>query len=83
MSAATPNAPLPWAVRESIADRTYTHIYSDRFPNIACTRQVEDAAYIVHACNAYPKLIALVQEYSEEYGHGRFVTLLRELGEDA
>ena len=41
----------------------------------------QDAAYIVHAANAYPKLVALLKEYSEEYGHGSFLKLLRELGE--
>ena len=48
---------------------------------IASTFSDSDAEYIVHACNAYPKLVALVRDYSEEYGHGSFIELLRELGE--
>ncbi len=42
-----------------------------------------DFEHIVHAVNAYPKLVELVKEYADEYGHGRFGTLLEELGEDA
>lgn len=61
-----PTTPLPWKQ----ADGHFQHVTGD------------DLAYIIHAANAYPKLVALVKEWADEYGHGSFGKLLEELGED-
>ena len=49
----------------------------------------EDAAYIAHACNAYPKLVEALREAiggMEDFGAGdmrsRAIAALRELGEE-
>ena len=82
-----PCSPLPWAIRKDGAD---THIdSSSKLASVACDTQyypwieTADMPYIVHAANAYPKLVALVKEYADEYGHGAFGALLNELGEDS
>jgi hypothetical protein len=45
-----PTTPLPW----TLANGHFQHITGD------------DAAYIVHACNAYPKLVTLVKKANGE-----------------
>ena len=58
---------------------------SDRFCGIAGAVDGEDAAYIVHACNAYPKLVEALKEVAaSSYGQRHnAIALLRELGEEA
>ena len=44
-------------------------------------RKHDSAAEYARRANAYPKLVALIEEYADEYGHKVFDDLLRELGE--
>lgn len=77
-----PTTPLPWRLDDD------THIGTD--DTTVCHQSVEmyrdgakqDMQYLVHAANAYPKLVALVRDWADEYGHGSFGKLLEELGED-
>ena len=82
-----PATPLPWSsVGPKTAEKTVIMSHSK---NLGAFER-DDAAYIVHACNAYPKLVEaihmLLQNPSGEYGHhsnaaGAVKQLLRELGE--
>lgn len=60
MDAATkPATPLPWSTGPAIADCFPLHGRIDAVGSVARGR---DAAYIVHACNAYPELVAALQQ---------------------
>ena len=90
-----PATPLPW--RDEEGDAGGRHITADAKGDdaIACTYDesdfaaaAQDAAYIAHAANAYPKLVealhdVLRQVKAYEGQHDRLRDLLRELGEDA
>jgi hypothetical protein len=77
-----PATPLPWDRAPVYPDVYYGDPYVDM--------DDADAVYIVHAANAYPKLVAALRKYVESLEHplhrlvldgseGR--ALLRELGE--
>lgn len=56
--ARVPEHALPWHVAEDSYQRSTVDVCS--VPRRACVSQSEDymdAAYIVHACNAYPRLV--------------------------
>ena len=90
-----PAAPLPYRC-DSHPEEDFAEILSSNDGPVARTTH-DDAAYIVHACNAYPKLvealrvaadqIAYLQEISGNDKHGPLDALrdaralLRELGE--
>ena len=77
-----PATPLPW-VQDPTGDAGSTYIGS---PNVAwftadCYKK-KDAAYIVHACNAYPQLIALLKGTHHNDSRAHIINeFLRELGE--
>ena len=43
------HTPGPWRIRQSYADQTYTHVYSDTDDRIACTRSEANARLIAAA----------------------------------
>lgn len=85
-----PATPLPWAVRkepdEPSKDGEYMQCWIEpRIGEIYYTtlRGQQDADYIVHACNAYPKLVEALREHAHR-GTQRgdhAIDLLRSLGE--
>lgn len=82
-----PATPLPWR-------KSTTGLVCDQMSVPILASESGDAAYIVHACNAYPKLVEELRWWREEcqslISQGRMATgtpkriaaLLRELGED-
>jgi len=74
-----PASPLPWDV-EQPAHQESKRIVSvlDEETVAGIVREAEDAAYIVHTANAYPKL---VQALKNSPGTAEAHALLRELGE--
>lgn len=94
MTAPKPATPLPWEFEDLKqdweGDASYTIKSSERLLCIAQDAQYynsapdkEDAAYIVHAANAYQKLIEALRFYANtEYGE-QAEAMLRELGEAA
>ena len=86
-----PATPLPWHsndrhVYSGGTDKTHdpdfavTHSTSGRW--YRAVRKPEDAAYIAHAANAYPKLVEALRDLTGESGDYRAAeALLRELGE--
>ena len=59
MSTIKPVTPLPWsAVGPHTAEQ---HVIMSHRENLGAFKR-DDAAYIVHACNAYPRLIAEREE---------------------
>jgi hypothetical protein len=104
----TPATPLPWKpvserANEGMGAPVETELrgadlqVAVRLGKLYSDRQKQDAAYITHAANAYPKQIiaalelleALDREHGDELGvdtaaaANRLSALLRELGEDA
>jgi hypothetical protein len=84
---AKPATPLPFSVER--ADRTHTNILGGRKAVVACiySDEQQDAAYIAHAANSYPKLVEELKRRLEEMRLliGSDVlssSLLRELGEE-
>ena len=94
----TPATPLPWEELPA-ARSNLVHIEAgdDGLHAAVCSipkSREQDAAYIVHACNTYPRLVEalrLLVKAEDEYGDGSNVAvnealepaerLLRELGE--
>ena len=79
MTTIKPATPLPWSLTERMTIDANLGAHS--FPIGA------NAAYIVHACNAYPELVAelkyaLYLERSKKYA-ARLQALLAKLGEGA
>lgn len=74
----TPESPLPWTLEDAIVitDGRYVIDVGD------CNMSLVDAAYVVHACNAYPKLIAVLKHCARGYQDEDAEQLLGELGED-
>jgi hypothetical protein len=87
-----PETPLPW---QNTGDVDNSQVYRDvfrvreggaDFVAEACI-STQDASYIVHACNAYPKLVEFLQRIASESRVAGWVTtrdaieLLKELGE--
>lgn len=102
MSAAKhqPASLLPWEARESLTGASIDHVYSAGARNgaksIGCFKQSEDAAFALHAANAYSKLVEALREATESLDDlmrapkakhfrqeeaTRFYALLRDLGE--
>ena len=52
-----PARPLPW-----ITNKRHEVITAKDFHGVANFREDQDAAYAVHACNAYPKLLDALRE---------------------
>jgi hypothetical protein len=99
MTKHTPATPLPW---KPWTKRIHHEIYAANDQIVAQVRQCEgpngsthqDAAYIAHAANAYPKLVAALRlaangldttgqttkQSNDARNHAR--ALLRELGEE-
>lgn len=81
-----PATPLPWLGGQTITARKDPSGAYDRISVAQRVNRPQDAAYIVHACEAYPKLAAFAQSIAAE-GHrlgthaARAEALLRELGE--
>ena len=84
-----PDSPLPWIV--NLRHEVFT---AKDFHGVANCRKDQDAAYIVHAANAYPVLVAALQalvKAEEAYGDETNVAVnhewlrarevLRDLGE--
>jgi hypothetical protein len=100
MTKHTPATPLPWATRKPAKANIYT--LTDNTAAIAMAthhhgtqKQFENAAYIAHACNSYPRLVEALREHiaylgkdvpSYDCGKRRSYdaarALLRELGEE-
>ena len=83
----TPSTPLPW--REAKAGEIGTTVFSGEH-SVASTdthrwtageREIQDAAYIAHAANAYPKLISYLHAMAGGLHDKEIRALLRELGE--
>lgn len=86
-----PATPLPW----NVVGNGYTVwaeneiIFSANSPRMRGTNANKDAAYIVHAANAYPGMVETVRDFildtRNELGPdiSRLEALLRELGEAA
>ena len=91
MTANKPATPLPWSISPDgrkwiYCDATKDHIFlgnavtkTDGEDEIA----IPNAAYLVHAANAYPKLITALKRATmdETVDVGGCLKLLRELGE--
>lgn len=92
-----PARPLPWElVKESAQENPFWH-KANLFAGSAGVSEMafhnrhgqgaQNAAYIAHAANAYPRLVAVLRKCAELADHGPFIgadeakTLLRELGE--
>ena len=80
-----PATPLPWksmAFTWILGEKADVNVYPEGI------EYVEDKRYIVHACNAYPHLIAALKGCTNPNNTERLVScvdaraLLRELGED-
>jgi hypothetical protein len=90
-----PASALPWSQMEIRSPSTPFDLYSiytmnDNVPEHAHASNVKDAAYIVHACNAYPELIAALREACKPQRNGESLDtrskgrdLLAKLGEVA
>lgn len=61
--------PGPWMVRRSLADDTYTHIYSAAVNTLACTKSEADARLIAAAPDLLDALqvLSLVANYGQCY----------------
>ncbi len=88
-----PATPLPWRIEPAAQQKprvsikvAHAVLLSDHAPRMADVRLAQDAAYIAHAANAYPKLVeALKTELcacdEASAAHFQISSLLRELGE--
>lgn len=47
----------------------------------AYKKVASERAEMERRANAYPRLVELIREYADEYGHGAFKNLLHDLGE--
>ena len=84
----TPATPLPWEVIRATDQRTGTMVCGGKPFNGATHAPAivkragigthEDAAYIAHTANAYPKLVEALRMCDNDHAG----TLLRELGEE-
>lgn len=78
----TPLQPLPFSTGS--IDKIISAADGETVAQVA---SIQDAAYLVHAANAYPKLVEALRIAAEQMGHGPYGmearALLRELGEDA
>ena len=80
-----PATPLPWKFEptgKSNAERTYKvpDVMDDEpYENLAPS--IDNAAYIVHACNNYPRLVDWVKSHIPEGELTETDRFLRELGE--
>lgn len=79
--AVAPATPLPW-VRE--VTRFKVNVLAER-KVVSATGRVDadaqaDAAYIIHACNAYPKLIAELRNAEQHIDEGRHRLHIQQLG---
>lgn len=86
MTANKPATPLPWRTNQVAKALGGGAILM--LPEVTLAGQ--NAAYIAHACNAYPKLVQALRECLGAISnrecpttHERSSTLLRELGENA
>lgn len=88
----TPATALPWMTWRQLKDGSENVVNSERA--FVCEVGIpigdpeerdyrHDALYIAHACNAYPKLIAMLQRAAldENYEADHCLDLMRELGE--
>jgi hypothetical protein len=66
-----PEHPLPWGLDQS---GRYIHDAQGQY-------WAGDEAYIVHACNAYPKLVGILKLYHIMVPDKEVSDLLKELGE--
>ena len=87
MTAKQPATPLPWTYQEE-ARVQFGILGSARLPAPHSTSKNNqaDAAYIAHACNAYPRLVDFVRQVASENRGPRGAAadaLLHELGENA
>ena len=76
----TPATPLPWIV--NLRRHVVTADASQDAAHCKGSNGVEDAAYIAHAANAYPRLVEALRKVAigKPYAE-RSADLLRELGE--
>jgi hypothetical protein len=83
MTATKPATSLPWLID---TDGDLQTRIGDKLADMHITRQ-EDAAYIVHAANAYPELIKVVKHFASMPDilsvaeHEQLTALLAKLGE--
>ena len=73
-----PETPLPWA-HDGRSEISYIEHTGQR--TVAEVWLSNDSQYIEHACNAYPKLVALAQDLAEVETSFAARNLLKELGE--
>lgn len=72
-----PATALPWT-----AYKANVHALGHQVTSTAANPKREhDAAYIAHAANAYPKLVAALHDYVSAHGGAKGTAILRELGE--
>ncbi len=97
MTAHKPATPLPWAAQPiGVAGKNNDIPISSIEPNVTDATHAQDAAYIAHACNAYPRLVEALRQAldfiadrsddldeGEQHAVGSADALLRELGEGA
>ena len=81
MSAIKPATSLPWTSHQN--QRFGYAIRDAKGGNVANRTGAIDAAYIVHACNAYPELVAFVQDVARDEHAVAARALLAKLGEGA
>src|SRR3990167_4502125 len=92
----TPATPLPWLAPVNYGATHFEIQGGEPCKHIARTPRLQDAAYIAHAANSYPKLVAAVKHLravmnadggstaAERTGATAITNkLLRSLGEDA
>ena len=65
-----PATPLPWRV--ALFKRSDWHVVggtvkADDYPRAAISKREDDAAYIAHACNAYPRLVEEARRASKTF----------------
>jgi hypothetical protein len=89
-----PASPLPWTNKER-GNTFHTYAIKDGESRNVCTlTSEENAAYIAHACNAYPKLVEALRKIKERTDGSRDFdaaaeaayitsTVLAELGEQS
>ena len=94
MTKNTPATPLPWKVAQAGDPNNVPRIMSEKGGvAVLCVNrflgdkgpskeEIQQAGYIAHAANAYPKLVALARFYATQPMGGEASTLLRELGEE-
>lgn len=68
-----PESPLPWKIEprygrpDDKSNQQPWEVMTDEFGTLTGEySNYKDSAYIIHACNAYPKLIKAIKEFTQD-----------------